>query len=434
MKKSYTVKLEGKEWKDCLKEAYNKKKKDIKMDGFRKGQVPYDIYVKKLGVESLYMDAIDGAVDILYAKLLSDKDTITPAATPSIDIKDVNHDGVEIEFTLVGTPEVKLGKYKKLGIKKDKVEVDDHEVEHELGHLKEQFAEMKTLDENEKIKEGHIAVIDFEGFKDGVAFKGGKGENYDLEIGSHSFIPGFEEALVGLKKGDKKDVKVTFPENYHAEDLKGKPVTFKVEIKDVKERVFPEFNKEFFEDLNVGGVESLDDLKNYIKENIKAEKEKRIEDEFLFKCLDKVVEDSEFEIPEEMTNDEVNRLVREFSQKLSYQGLNFKDYLKFSNTKEEDFKKTLEPEANKRIGYRLMMDAIVLKEGLSISDKELEEGLEKQAEEYGMTKEDFVKEIGTKDLFKYDLLMRKAMKVVTGEEETKPEKKTTKKTTKKSEK
>ena len=272
MKKSYTVKLEGKEWKDCLKDAYKKKKKDINMDGFRKGQVPYDIYVKKVGVESLYMDAMDMAVDILYSRLLSEKDTITPAATPSIEIKDVNNDGVEIEFTLVSTPDVKLGKYKKLGIKKENVEVSKDEIEHELGHLKEQFAEMKTLDDDTKIKEGHIAIIDFEGFKDGVAFKGGKGDNYSLEIGSHTFIPGFEEALVGLKKGDKKDVKVTFPENYHSEELKGQPVVFKVEIKEVKERVFPEFTKEFFEDLNAPGVENLDDLKKYIKDNIEAEK------------------------------------------------------------------------------------------------------------------------------------------------------------------
>ena len=243
MKKSYTLKLEGKEWKECLKEAYNKKKKDIKMDGFRKGQVPYDIYVKKTGVESLYMDAVDNAVDTLYAKLLSDKETITPAATPSIDIKNISHDEIEVEFTLVSSPEVKLGKYKKLGIKKAKVEVTDEEIEHELGHLKEQFAEMRTVDDKTKIKEGMIAVIDFEGFKDGEAFKGGKGENYSLEIGSHTFIPGFEEALVGLKKGDKRDVKLTFPENYHSKELKGQPVVFKVEIKEVKERVFPEFNK-----------------------------------------------------------------------------------------------------------------------------------------------------------------------------------------------
>ena len=256
MKESYTLKLEGKEWKDCLKEAYNKVKKDINMDGFRKGQVPYDIYVKKNGIEPLFMDAIDMAVDILYAKLLSDPKTITPAATPSIDIKDINGESVEIEFALVGTPEVKLGKYKKLGVEKESVEVTEEEIEHELGHLKEQFVEVKTLDDKTKIKEGMVAVIDFEGFLDGVAFQGGKGEDYSLEIGSHTFIPGFEEALVGLKKGDKKDVKVTFPENYHSEELKGKPVIFKVEVKEVKERVFPEFNKEFFEDLNVGGVTS----------------------------------------------------------------------------------------------------------------------------------------------------------------------------------
>ncbi len=413
MKESYTLKLEGKEWKDCLKESYNKKKKEVKIDGFRKGQVPYDVYVKKTGVETLYMDAIDMAVDILYAKLLSDPKTVTPAATPSIDIKDINEKGVEIEFTLVGTPEVKLGKYKKLGVKKDKVEVTDEEIEHEIGHIREQFVEVKSLDEKAKIKEGNVAVIDFEGFLNGTAFQGGKGEDYSLEIGSHTFIPGFEEALVGLKKGDKKDVKVTFPENYHSEELKGQPVIFKVEIKEVKERVFPEFDKDFFEDLNVGGVESLDDLKKYIKENKEAEKERQIEDEYLFKCLDKVVEASKFEIPEEMTEDETNRLVREFSEKLQYQGLKLEDYLKFCNSDLNAFKATLKDEANKRIGYRLMMDAIVEKEKLEVTDEELEKGLNETAEQYGMSREDFEKQIGSKELFKYDLLMRKAMKIVT---------------------
>ena len=353
------------------------------------------------------------AIDILYAKLLSDPKTITPAATPGIDIKNINNDLIEIEFTLIPTPEVKLGKYKKLGIKKELAEVTDEEIEHELGHLKEQFVEVKSLDAKTKIKEGMVAVIDFEGFLNGTPFKGGKGENYSLEIGSHTFIPGFEEALVGLKAGDKKDVRVTFPENYHSEELKGKPVVFKVEIKEVKERVFPEFNKEFFEDLNVGGVESLDDLKKYIKENLLAEKVKREEDEYLFKCLDKIVSDAKFEIPEEMTEDEVNRLTREFSEKLSYQGLKLEDYLKYCNTNLNDFKATLKDEANKRIGYRLMMDAVVEKEKLEVSDEEVETALEAQAKEYQMTKEDFIKEIGTKELFKYDMLMKKAMSVIT---------------------
>ena len=413
MKEKYDVKLEGKEWKDCLKHAFDKKKKDIKMDGFRKGQVPYDVYVKKMGVEALYMDAVDIAVDVLYAKLLKDEKTIIPVATPGIDIKNINHDEIEIEFTLVSAPKVELGKHTKLGIKKEKVVVTDSQIEHELHHLQEQFVEVKELDDDALIKEGNVAVIDFEGFKEGKAFKGGKGEDYSLEIGSHTFIPGFEEALVGLKKGDTKDVNVTFPENYHSEDLKGQPVIFKVTVKAVKERVLPEFNKEFFEDLNVGGVESLEDLKKYIKENMTAERSKQIEDEYLFKCLDEVVKNSKFDIPEEMTEDETNRLVKEFSEKLSYQGLKLEDYLKYINSNINDFKATLKDEANKRVGYRLIMDAIIENEKIEVSDEELESELKKTSEQYKMSVEDFLKEIGNKELFKYDLLMRKAMEIVT---------------------
>lgn len=413
MKEKYDVKLEGKEWKDCLKHAFDKKKKDIKMDGFRKGQVPYDVYVKKMGVEALYMDAVDIAVDVLYAKLLKDEKTIIPVATPGIDIKNINHDEIEIEFTLVSAPKVELGKHTKLGIKKEEVVVTDSQIEHELHHLQEQFVEVKELDDDAVIKEGNVAVIDFEGFKEGKAFKGGKGEDYSLEIGSHTFIPGFEEALVGLKKGDTKDVNVTFPENYHSEDLKGQPVIFKVTVKAIKERVLPEFNKEFFEDLNVGGVESLEDLKKYIKENMTAERSKQIEDEYLFKCLDEVVKNSKFDIPEEMTEDETNRLVREFSEKLSYQGLKLEDYLKYINSNINDFKATLKDEANKRVGYRLIMDAIIENEKIEVSDEELESELKKTSEQYKMSVEDFLKEIGNKELFKYDLLMRKAMEIVT---------------------
>ena len=413
MKEKYDVKLEGKEWKDCLKQAFNKKKKDIKMDGFRKGQVPYDVYVKKMGVEALYMDAVDIAVDVLYARLLKDDKTIIPVATPGIDIKNINHDEIEIEFTLVSAPKVELGKHTKLGVKKEEVVITDSQIEHELHHLQEQFVEVKELDDDAEIKEGNVAVIDFEGFKDGKAFKGGKGEDYSLEIGSHTFIPGFEEALVGLKKGDTKDVNVTFPENYHSEDLKGQPVIFKVTVKAVKERLLPEFNKEFFEDLNVGGVESLEDLKKYIKENMTAERSKQIEDEYLFKCLDEVVKNSKFDIPEEMTEDETNRLVKEFSEKLSYQGLKLEDYLKYINSNINDFKATLKDEDNKRVGYRLIMDAIIENEKIEVSDEELESELKKTSEQYKMSVEDFLKEIGNKELFKYDLLMRKAMEIVT---------------------
>lgn len=417
MKETYVLKLEGEKWTECLDKAFNKKKKDLKVDGFRKGQVPKDVYIKKFGIESLYMDSIDYAVDILYAELMKDPKTITPAATPAIDIKDISEKFIEIEFTLVKAPEVKIGKYKDLGIKKEEVVVTDEEVEHEIEHLKEQFVDYKVLDDNIEIKEGHIAVIDFEGFLNDKAFKGGKGEDYSLEIGSHTFIPGFEEGLVGLKKGDKKDLNVTFPENYQSDELKGKDVIFKVEVKEVKEKNYPEFNEDFFKDLGNTGVSNLDELKNYIRENMKAEREKSIEDEYLFKCLDKVNEDSEYEIPEEMTEDETNRLVREFSEKLQYQGLKLEDYLKFCNTTMDNFKASLKDEANKRIGYRLLIDEIVAQEKLEVSDEELDKALESASEKYGMTKEDFVKSVGSKDLFKYDMLMRKAMEVVTGQKQ-----------------
>ena len=412
MKETYTVKLEGKEWKDCLKSAYNKKKKDIKMDGFRKGNVPYNIYIKNAGVESLFMDASDEAINILYKKLMADEKTITPVATPNIEIKSISKDGIELTFTLVGAPEVKLGKYKKLGIKKEEVKVSEEEIDYEIGHIKEQFAELRVADDKTKIKEGMVAVIDFEGFLNGTPFKGGKGEDYSLEIGSKTFIPGFEEALVGLKKGDKKDINVTFPENYHVDDLKGKPVMFHVEIKDIKERILPEFNKEFFEDLAMDGVTNEKELRNHIEEEIKHEKTHRLEDEHLFKCLDKIVSNSKFEIPEEMTKDETNSMVKEFAEKLSYQGLRFEDYLKYMNTNLDDFKKTLEPEANKRIGYRLVMDNIIKAENLEISADELKEGLAHEAEHYGMKVEDFEKEVGSMEMFKYDLLVKKAMKVI----------------------
>lgn len=417
MKKTYTLKMKGKDWSDCIDKAFKNKRKNIKMDGFRKGQVPKEVYIKKYGVESLYMDAVDFAVDILYGNLIKDEETITPAATPAIDIKDVNREFVEIEFTLVSTPEVKMGKYKNLGLKKEVPEVTDEEIEHELGHIKEQFVDIKSLDEKTKIKDGHVAVIDFEGFLNGEAFKGGKGENYSLTIGSNTFIPGFEEGLLGLKKGDKKDLKVTFPENYQSEDLKGKEVTFKVEVKEVKERVMPEFNNDFFKDLGVGGVSSLEELKNYIKENMVAEKSKQIDDEFLFKCLDKINEDSKYEIPEEMTEDETNRLVKEFSEKLQMQGLKLDDYLKYCNSDMNTFKGTLKDEANKRVGYRLLLDEVVKQEKLEITDKELDDGMEEAAKNYNMTVEQFLESIGSKDLFRYDLLMKKAIEIITGEKQ-----------------
>ena len=407
-----TIEVDAAEFEKAIDKAYQKSKGKISIPGFRKGKAPRKMIEQMYGKEVFYEDAANELIPEAYDKALEECEEEI-VSSPKIEVVQVEA-GKNFIFTaeVALKPEVVLGTYK--GVKVDKIDVtvSDEEVDAQIEREREANGRTVSV-EDRPVKDGDSAVIDFEGFLNGTPFKGGKGENYSLEIGSHTFIPGFEEALVGLKAGDKKDVRVTFPENYHSEELKGKPVVFKVEIKEVKERVFPEFNKEFFEDLNVGGVESLDDLKKYIKENLLAEKVKREEDEYLFKCLDKVVSDAKFEIPEEMTEDEVNRLTREFSEKLSYQGLKLEDYLKYCNTNLNDFKATLKDEANKRIGYRLMMDAVVEKEKLEVSDEEVETALEAQAKEYQMTKEDFIKEIGTKELFKYDMLMKKAMSVIT---------------------
>ncbi len=412
MKKSYTVKLEGKEWTNCLHEAYNKKKKDIKLDGFRKGLVPYEIYVKKVGVESLYMDAIDMAVDTMYAKLLSDPETITPAATPSIDILDVNSNLVEIEFTLVSTPEVKLGKYKNLGVKKETVKVTEEEIEHELGHLKEQFAEVKTLDDKTKIKEGMIAVIDFEGFKDGVAFKGGKGENYSLTIGSNTFIPGFEDQLVGMKKGEEKEIEVTFPKDYQAEELKGAKATFKVKVNEVKEVKIPELDKDFFEDLGIEGVDSKEKLENHVKEHILAHKEHHAEEHYIDDLLEAAAKNTKIDIPEVMIKEEQDRMLKQYEENLMMQGVTLKQFYEFTKSDEQALRDQMKEEATKRITYRLMLEQIAKEEKIEVSEEEAQEEAEKMAEKYNMTKEELVKNLGGLDMLIYDAKMRKAIETL----------------------
>lgn len=411
MKKVYNEKIEGKEWKECLDIAFDKKKKDLKVDGFRKGQCPKEVYIKKFGVESLYMDAVDEALKKVYDKLLNKEDTIKPVCPPSVDIKNITNDMLEIEMTFVGAPEVKLGEYKNLKIKKEKVEVTDEEVEHELYHIKNEFAEIKVI-EDESLKNGQIAIIDFEGFKDGVAFDGGKAEGYSLNIGSNSFIPGFEEALIGMKKDEEKEINLSFPEDYPVEDLKGKPVTFKVKLNEIKERILPEMDENFFKDLGLEGVDTVDKLIEEIKGNIKVGKEKQVEEKYIFKCLDKVIENSEFEIPEELTNDEVERLLEEFNTQLGYQKLSLDKYLEMTGLKLENVKEQMKGEANKRIGYRLIIDSIIKTEKLEVDKEELEKTIIEMTDKYKVDKEELLKNIGGEEIIKHDILVKKVFELI----------------------
>lgn len=410
MKNTYTIKLE-KEWIECLDKAFDKKKKEVTVPGFRKGKVTKEVYIKHYGVESLYMDASDIALQIGYEKVIKEND-ILPAATPSVDIKNISDKEVEIEYTITTKPEVKLGKYKDLGIKKDKVEVTEEEIEHELGHLQAKYVELKTKEG--KVEKGNIAVIDFEGFLNGKPFDGGKGENYSLEIGSNTFIPGFEDQVIGMKANEEKDINVTFPKEYPAPELKGKEVVFKVKVHEVKEKIMPELGKEFFEDLAMEGVNDLESLKKEIKENIKVNKERDIENKYIDDVLKEVTKNAKFEIPEEMIEDEIDRMVKEFSSQMEMQGFKLDQYLEMIRSDEATLRDQMKEEATNRVGYRLVLEQIVKEEKIEFDEKEIDKESEELAKKYNMKKDDFIKAFGGKEVIKYDMQVRKALEILKG--------------------
>ena len=371
--KEIEIIIEGKEWEEVLDKAFKKANKNAKIDGFRPGKAPKDVFLKKYGKESLYMDAADTAADLAYQKLLTEyaSDVKELVARPDIALTDINDEKVTFKFTLTMRPEVKLGKYKDLGVKKDEVKAEEAEIEDAIKHMRERYAE-DVLKEG-AIADGDIAVIDFEGFVDAEAFEGGKSENYSLKIGSGTFIPGFEEGLIGLKSGDKKDVKVTFPEDYHAEDLKGKEATFKVTVHEVKEVKIPELDKDFFADLGMEGINTKEELEAQISENILAQKEMEAENKYMDDLLEAAAKDVKVEIPEAMINEELDRMVAQYADHLKMQGISIEQFYQFTNSDEQALKDQMRPEAIKRITYRLMLEEIAKAEKIEIDDKEAKE-------------------------------------------------------------
>ncbi len=410
--KEIEIVVEGKEWEEALDKAFKKANKNAKIDGFRPGKAPKDVFLKKYGKESLYMDAADMAADIAYQKLLTEyaSDVQELVARPDIALTDINDEKVTFKFTLTMKPEVKLGKYKGLGIKKDEVKAEAEEIEDAIKHMRERYAE-DVLKEG-AIADGDVAVIDFEGFIDGKAFEGGKSENYSLKIGSGTFIPGFEDQLIGLKSGDKKDVKVTFPEDYHAEDLKGKDAIFKVTVHEVKEVKIPELDKDFFEDLGMEGINTKEELEAQISENILARKEMEAENKYLDELLEAAAKDVKVEIPEAMINEELDRMVAQYADHLKMQGITIEQFYQFTNSDEQALKDQMRPEAIKRITYRLMLEEIAKEEKIEIDDKEAKEEAKKLAEKYQMKEDEFLSAFGGLDIVKYDMRMRRAMEIL----------------------
>lgn len=404
------VKIEGKEWTDALDKAFAKKQKTAKVDGFRPGKVPRNIYEKHFGKESLFLDAADLVLQAAYLKAMEESKLI-PVVQPSVDLKDLSENGVEFTFKIVTKPEVKVNKYKGLNIQPEKVEVTDEEVNHELGHLLEKYTELVSK-ENGTVENGDTAIIDFEGFKDGVAFDGGKGENYSLEIGSNTFIPGFEEQLIGMKVGEEKDLNLKFPEDYGAKDLAGAAVVFKVKVNEIKQKKARELDEDFFEDLAMEGVNSEETLKEEIKNSIKAQKEMDAENNYIDKILEEVSKNVEVDIPEEMVEEEVDRLLGRFEEQMKMQGISLDLYYKFTNTTEKDLKAQLEKEGYANVLYRLMLEEIMNLENIEVTKEDAEKEAEELAKKYQMTKEQFLEQFGGLDMVQYDLEMRKTIELL----------------------
>ena len=404
-----TKKIEGESWTKAIDEAFKEKQKSVKVDGFRKGKVPRSVYEKKFGKESLYLDAANHVLQEAYVKVMEES-KLEPVVQPTIDIKSIDESGVEFIFKITTKPEVNVKKYKGLKIKPEKVEVTDDEVNHELGHLLERYTELVVKDG--KVENGDVAIIDFEGFKDGVAFDGGKGENYSLEIGSHSFIPGFEEGVVGMKAGDEKDLELTFPEDYGAKDLAGAKVVFKVKVNEVKQKQTRELDEDFFEDLGMEGIDSEKKLKDEIKASIKAQKEMDAENKYVDTILEEVSKNVEVDIPEEMVEEEIDRLMKRFEEQMRMQGVSLDLYYQFTGSDEKALRDQLEKEAYKNVLYRLMLEEIMELEKVEVTLEDAEKEAEELANKYQMEKDAFLNEFGGIELVQYDLQMRKVVELL----------------------
>ena len=401
------VKIEKEEFDKALEKALDKKIKTVEIDGFRKGHVPKDMYLKKFGKESLYMDTVDALLPDAYSKALKDNN-YEPILEPKVDIKEINENGCTFVFTITTKPSVNIKKYKGLKVKKDEVSVSKEEVDVEIENMLKRYSELRVK-ENGPVENGNVAIINFEGFKDGVAFEGGKAENYSLEIGSGNFIPGFEEQIIGMNKEEEKDINVTFPEDYPSEELKGAPVVFKIKVNEIKEKINRTLDSEFFEDLAIADVKDEETLRSYIEESIKASKDVDAENKYVDELIKKVSENTEVDIPEELVEHETHHMVHQFEDQLRMQGMNLDYYYAVTKSNEEALKESMKEEALNRVKYRFVLEEIKSLEKIEATEEEVNSFAEKTAASYGMEKEDFLKAVGGIESIKYEVEMNKVV-------------------------
>ncbi|MBP3830901.1 MAG: trigger factor [Clostridia bacterium] len=399
------ITIEAEKFENAIKKVYFQNAKYFNIPGFRKGKAPQAIVEKYYGKEIFYEDAFNDIASEEYEKAV-EENKLEVVSRPKIDIVTMEK-GQDVVFTAVVStkPEVELGKYKGIEIEKIEYNVEDSDVESNLKQMQEKNARVTSVET--PVENGNIAVIDFEGFVDGKAFEGGKGENYSLEIGSGSFIPGFEDQVIGMKIDDEKDVNVKFPEDYFSKDLAGKDATFKVKVHEIKKKELPELDDEFAKD--VSEFDTLKELKNSIKQrliNENAQKAKYEKEDAVMKV---VTSEMKADIPEGMVEVEIDNMVKDMEQRMSYQGLKLEQYLKMLNKTEADFRKEFEPQAIEAIKSRLALEAIIKNEKIEASEREVKDKLEEMAKNYGKTAEELEKNDNIKEYIKQGIENEKAI-------------------------
>lgn len=406
-----TITVSAADFEQAMKESYNKQKGKISVPGFRKGKVPQAYLEKMYGPEMFYEDAANSCMENSYPGAL-DECELDVVSRPEIDITQMEK-GKDFIYTatVAVKPEVTLGEYKGVEIEKVDVEVTDEDVQAELLNVQKQNARNIPV-EDRAAKLDDEVTIDFEGFVDGEAFEGGKGENYQLTLGSHSFIDTFEDQIVGKTVGEEFDVNVTFPEDYQAADLAGKPAVFKCKLNGIKETELPELDDEFASE--VSEFDTLDEYKADLKATLQVKKEKAAKNTKEGLVIDKIIENAQMELPEPMIETQKEQMLDEFAQQISYQGLSIEQYFQFTGMTKEKFLETATPEAERRIKSRLVLEAIAKTEDIQVSEEELNEELKKMAEMYQMDLEQLTGLVGDseKNAIKQDIAVQKAVDLV----------------------
>ncbi|WP_163101329.1 trigger factor [Peribacillus alkalitolerans] len=402
-----TIEVSAEKVNEGLDAAFKKVVKQVNVPGFRKGKMPRQMFEKRFGVEALYQDALDFILPEAYASAVEEAG-IDPVDRPEIDVEQMEK-GKNLIFTATVTvrPEVKLGEYKGIEVEKLDATVTEEDVDAEIKAMQERQAEL-VMKEEGKAENGDTVVIDFEGFVDGEAFEGGKAENYTLELGSNSFIPGFEDQLVGVEAGQEKDIEVNFPEEYHAAELAGKPATFKIKLHEIKTKQLPELDDEFAKDVDEE-VETLVELKEKTKKNLEESKKHDAEHQLRDAVVEKAAENAEVTIPEVMIENEIGRMMSEFEQRLQMQGMNLDLYYQFSGQDEVALKGQMKEEAEIRVRINLVLEAIADAEKLEATDADVDSEIQKMSEQYNMDVNTIKQALGNLEGVKADLRVRKAV-------------------------